>query len=350
MEEKVPSTLVYYLDGVRTSDVSRRELFVYPDYRDGWFSVTYHGDYFFNYLRRNKLMNRLYRSANDLNGLHLWVAKAYEWKPPISDNSYAHKQELPDAALETIVEFISQHPEGRTFDINLHYLILANHAFERGDSTAGLNYYHKIDQARLPGSLNRYEYLEKTFLVNMWDRLACQLASIGMTEEATTLVEKMPQDAYRAFSYAHLANKVYTANTDPRTFVFLDSCFAKTENLDFQTLPPALNSTFEQIMVLSEIGSSRLNAKADELLRDIPEGPKIQGIKARVNGIASEGNYFRARMAIPNTLTETQDLICRTMILLEAAREKEAKTGNTSWKPMDEFINRPYTYVYYFPN
>ncbi len=43
-------TTCYNGDGVRTRVAKRNDLFLYPDYRDGWFSLTYHTDYFFNYL------------------------------------------------------------------------------------------------------------------------------------------------------------------------------------------------------------------------------------------------------------------------------------------------------------
>jgi hypothetical protein len=101
---------------------------------------------------------------------------------------------------------------------------------------------------------------------------------------------------------------------------------------------------------LSEIGSSRLNAKASALLKNMPEGEKAFGIFNQVMGLAKEGNYYRALTAIPNTLTESQDLTCRALLLLEATREKEVKSGDSSWKAMDEFLYRSFNYVNYFPN
>ncbi len=350
LEEKVSSTLVYFTDGVRTGEVTRRELFLYPDYRDGWFSATYHGDYLFNYLYKKNLLGTLYKTAQDLQSIHFWIAKAYEWKPNISSNSYSNIQQLPDQTLKNILEFVSKHPEGKGFDSNLPYLILANHAYEEGDTLNGKMFYSKLDQNGLLRSLNKYEYIEKTFFMNMWDGLCSNLAMAGMPEQAVKLTEKLPLDAQRAFSYIHMSEKVYSKNADPRTFEFLDSSFAKAEKLNFLALPFPLISTFKQVMVLSEIGSSKLNEKASELLRNIPEGQKYFGILNRVMGVASEGNYYRALTAIPSTLTESQDLTCRALILLEAAREKELSAGDLSWQNMDRSILRAFNYVFYFPN
>jgi hypothetical protein len=80
LEAKQSSTIIYNGDGVRTSDVKRKHIFMYPDYRDGWFACTFHSDYFFNYLKKNGLLSSLYKTGADLQTIHFWVAKAFEWK------------------------------------------------------------------------------------------------------------------------------------------------------------------------------------------------------------------------------------------------------------------------------
>jgi hypothetical protein len=102
--------------------------------------------------------------------------------------------------------------------------------------------------------------------------------------------------------------------------------------------------------VLSEIGSEKLNAHAGEVLRELPENGKYGGVFSRLAGIAYEGNFYRALTAIPNDLTETQDLQCRTIILLEACKAREKIRGNIQWKPMDDYIDWFLNYTDYLPN
>ncbi|HEX5667742.1 MAG TPA: hypothetical protein VFX73_03000, partial [Chitinophagaceae bacterium] len=59
---------------------------------------------------------------------------------------------------------------------------------------------------------------------------------------------------------------------------------------------------------------------------------------------------YRALTAIPGTLTEGQDLECRTAILLEAARAKEKQAGNRNWIAMDRYIDWYQIYLNYMPN
>ena len=99
------------------------------------------------------------------------------------------------------------------------------------------------------------------------------------------------------------------------------------------------------INVLSTIGSQRINSLAREILRDIPEQQKFDAIYELVSGLAREGNYYRALIAIPNNLTESQDLQCRGLILLEASKRKELESGDNRWKELDNFLE--WTEIYF---
>ncbi len=348
LEDKVSTTVPYYDDGVRTSPVKRRDLFIYPDYRDGWFSWTYHGDYFFNYLSRNGHLPHFYKTGEDLQTLHLWVAKAYEWKDKISPESYNNNYPLPDDVLKNIAAFIEKHPAGKEFDLNLLYLVMANHAFEKADTINGLKYYQKADSRNLLRSSNRYEYAEKMFFLNMMHQLCINLADIGKKEDAVKLAEQFSKNDERIFPYMYMAEKLYRKNADPISFIYLDSAFSKAKKIDYSNSPLGF-SRLSMIRVLSEIGSKRINQNADELLREIPEYFKFQGIYSRVRGVSGEGNYYRALTAIPNTLTEGQDLICRAVILWESCKARERETKDSSWKAMDYFLDWNQNYIQFIP-
>ncbi len=350
LEGKVSSTLIYFGDGVRTSDVSRRSLFIYPDYRDGWFSDTYHSDYFFKYLHTHGLLSALYKSGADLQAIHFWIAKAFEvWPfpaPQTIDNDY----EFTDEVFNNIITFVDQHPEGREFDKNLLYMILANRAFQKGDSANGMKYYKQFDQLNIARAADRYEYIEKTFFLNMMNQLCVNLAGLGKITEATALAERYTKNEEKVFSYIYMAEQVYKHGTSPNTFVYLDSAFSKSKNVDFTDIPEALDSRFNLILLLSRIGSEPINTKAAGILRDIPEGNKFDAVFALVLGVANEGNFYRARTSIPSTLTESQDLECRSMILLEACKKQDLTNSDNRWKAMDRWLDWQWNYVYYLPN
>jgi len=352
LEGKQSSTLVYNGDGVRTSDVGRRTLFIYPDYRDGWFAWTYHSDYFFQYLRRKGLLTELYPTAASLQGIHFWIAKAFEWKIFLPVSSYSNNYPLPDSTIRQVISFVASHPEGKAFDQNLLHLVLANRAFERDDTARGLEHYNALQFESMVVSSNRYEYLERGFFRNMMNRLAMHMAAMGKDAEAIALIEKFDRVNDRVQGYFSIAERLYRLRADPHSFDYIDSGYSAAKAIDYAIpIDGAIDPRYFQIQLLSGIGGASLNKEAEELLRSLPEFGKIFGVYARVYGQTYEGTYYKAWSMIPSTLTESQDLQCRAQILLEASRARERAAGSQGgWKKMDEYIDWIWIYNDYYPN
>ena len=344
-------TVIYNGDGVRTSDVKRKNLFIYPDYRDGWFSWTFHTDYFFNYLKSHGQLGNLYKTAADLQNIHYWAFKGFEWKPQMAPLTYSNDFRLPDSTLKSILQFVNQHPEGKSFDQNMIHLVLANRAFEAGDTSAAMLEYKKVNLDYLQSSSNRYEYLEKDFVINMMYRLATYLAGAGKLTDADQIVKRFETDRQKVQAYLGMSEKLYRREGNPLSFVALDSAFAIDRKIDYSYEMPDVDPRFYKIFVLSEIGSRTLSGQAGEVLRELPERTKGFGIISRVSGITYEGNYYNALTNIPATLTETQDLQCRGLILLQACQNRERISGDTHWKGMDEYLLWNFTgYLDFVPN
>lgn len=347
LEGKVSSTVPYFTDGVRTSEVSRKAQFVYPDYRDGWFSSTYHTDYFYNWLRKTGNASKLFQSGDDLMLIHDWLARAFftrTFPPPgVTDNNY----KVEAGVLKDILAFVDQHPQGKLFDRNLLLLILANQAFGDKNSEEGYSYFKRIDPKSLEGSSNRYEYIEKIFFLNMMKQLATNLASSGYGQDAINMAEQFVNKEERVYAYLFMAESVYQQDANPDAFIYLDSAFSYANRIDFTSLNFGLDSRYNMILLLSRMGGSEINSKAVEILREIPEQGKFDAILARVVGVAYEGNYFQARMSIPNTLTESQDLDCRTQILREACKKRDQLINDKRWESMDRFDAWFWYYINY---
>jgi energy-coupling factor transporter ATP-binding protein EcfA2 len=350
LEGTISSTMIYNGDGVRTKDIKMNHLLIYPDYRDGWFSWTYHTDYFFQYLKKNNLVDSLYKTEADLELLHFWIARAFEWKTDFTPETYSNTYPMPDSVLITILDMVEHHPRGASFDKNLLCGILANHAFQRGDTVMGLLYYRKMDLTRLTGSRDKYEYLEAVFFDNMIKNLATYLSASGKTTDAIALTERYETDLEKIFSYVQMADQAYLQNANPSAFVFLDSVYSLSGKIDYSDLSTELDFRYGQIKVLSEIGSKALNKSADGVLRNIPEDGKFNGIISRVSGIASEGNYYLAMTSIPKTLTESQDLQCRTWIILQDCITRERLSGISQWDAFDKYLTWSNSFINYKPN
>jgi energy-coupling factor transporter ATP-binding protein EcfA2 len=354
LDESVSVTLPYFGDGVRIRNYKRRHLFIYPDYMEGWFSWTYHSDLFFNFISKNNLFNELYKTPEDLSFVHFWIAKAFEVKPFHQAKTFDNNFPISDEVLMKIISLSNGHPSGKSLDKNLIYLLLANRAFEKKDTVAGMNYYKGFDLDNFAVSRDKYEYLEKTFFLNQMKNLCVNLADAGKKEEAKQLAEKFEKDIEKTFAYIFMAEKVYMNQVSPDAFVFLDSALSKARGMDYSQFNfgagQAIDFRFNLILLMSRIGGRELNSLSDFFLMDIIEQNKFNGIISKVYGVAEEGNFYRAFISIPSTLTESEDLISRALILWQACIKKESKEERKRWASMDDFFIHDLNYIYYLPS
>ena len=186
----------------------------------------------------------------------------------------------------------------------------------------------------------------------MVKNLCVNLASAGRSADAINLTGTFATDELRSVVYQQMADKIYRRDNDPMAFIYLDSVYSMSKKIDYTNLALDFDFRAGQIQVLSEIGSQALNNQADEILKDITQDFKFDGIMARIDGIASEGNYYRALTAIPKTLTESQDLIARAVILREDSRAKEklSKNINGQWVKLDRYLDWKSNYTNFIPN
>ena len=151
-----------------------------------------------------------------------------------------------------------------------------------------------------------------------------------------------------------MAEKSYMKDADPSAFIYLDSVFSKTADIDFSIfnfgLLKALDLRVNLILLLSRIGGRKPNELSQNFLSEIIEENKFNGVISRVYGVAEEGNFYRARTAIPSTLTETEDLTARSIILWQACRKKESADEKKQWRSMDNYITHDFNYIFYLPN
>jgi energy-coupling factor transporter ATP-binding protein EcfA2 len=337
-------TLIYYTDAVRSYTSTGRQLFIYPDYMEGWYSRPYHSDAFFQYLSRKNLLGEMYRTGEDLEMIHLWVAKAFNiW--PDRDITFTNDFPLDTETLVALLDFVGSHPHGASFDRNLLTLITANKSFSKGDTTTALKYYRMINQGSLRGSMSRYEYLEKTYFMNALKTLAANLAQVNKVEEGLKLAAIVDLPDERIYTYMHMADKMFKKDYDPSTFVVLDSAMAMMKKINF--VSSFTDPRYNLVELLSRIGGEEVNQNAMDVIRDMPANEKPAAIESMIYGVAWEGNYYRALTAIRPTFTESSDLNCCTAILWEACWKRDALTSNHEWETFDAEKDRFWDYINY---
>ena len=351
LDEITTITIPYSSDGVREKKLKRKHLFIYPDYMDGWFSNAYHSDVFFNYLLQNKLLAEFYTTQEDLEMIHWWIAKAFELKPAffVSD-LYDNHYQLPLSVLTNVSQVIESHPQREGFDANLIYLVTGNRFYAAGDTLNGKKFTNKFDKSSINRSRARYDYLERNFLANEVKDYSVHMARYGNAKEGIEMAESFAKDSEKAFAYHFMAKAVYQNNANPDAFLYLDSAVSKIRRMDISAIPVPLDPRICFVGLLSQIGGESINAMALDIYRDFQDDLKPFLTYIYVDGIAAEGNYYRAYTAMPPTLTEEGDLLCFRLILWEECKKQEREAGNTRWRSMDQNFapNKLWAQVQYF--
>ncbi|MBL7871690.1 MAG: ATP-binding protein [Cyclobacteriaceae bacterium] len=344
---KVAVTYRYLSDGIRTLQPSRKFIFLYPDYRDGFFADRYNTDVFMDYAMRKGLLPDHYNTPETMSMIHEWISTAHE------PYFYKHNGEatgyfrndfvLSDKIIIDILDYAKSSPVRNSFDTNLPMLILANRNFEKGNADSALLYVKKLEKEKLISSGNKYEYVSQTYFVNAMIDLSAYLAVVGETKEAIEIISVF-EPYQRAFAYAAAADALYNTY-QPAAFIFLDSAYSMISKVDFNSLN---NGIFDEldarrymIYVLGKVGGEKPNRIANDYTKELIERSKVRGTIGSILGIATDGNYFTAISSMPPTLTEDQELICYYSILGQIARSQKT---DMYWDGMDESLLWEFNY------
>ena len=346
LEEQV-TVSYHFIVEQRSREMKRRHVFLYPDYLGGWQSQKYHSDLLLNYILKKDLLSKAYKSIDDLNQIHYWLAARHEPFLVIVEATNNHYP-INDSLLAATWNSVLRHPAGANFDGNLFAIVLSNNAFGRGDTTSALSYYARINEREIASSVNRYDMYNKNFFYNQLMTLAKNLALVGKIEESIKMIRKMGANTQRTIAYLQSANVLYDHGYDPATFILLDSAFSEIKAFDPENLPPFLEHRGRFAGLLNKIGGVKLVDMGAVIYREIHEQRKFEATRLMVRGIAARGDFYAAYAAIPNELTEEQDLICRNEILLIEARAYEKRNDLKGWPAFDLFTTMDEDFILFF--
>ena len=345
--EKQTAITYYFFTEQRTLDLKRRQIFLYPDYIGGSHSEKYHSDLFLKYLLKRDLIRKAYKDLEDLDQIHFWIAALHEHRFPEGEatrNFYP----LKDSLLSATWDEISRHPAGGRFDGNLFALILSDGAFARGDTVEGMSYYKRMNLDNLTFSGNRYENFNRTYFYNELMVLAKNLALQHRIAESVALIQQFRNNTHRSIAYVYSAKKLYENHDEQATLILIDSLFSQLKDFDPSTIPPFLEYRGRVISLLNRIRGEELVDRSSLIFKDISEGRKFDATSGLVEGLAERGEFYLAHTAIPNTLTDQQDLICRGIILYTAAQRHEQENNIAGWTSFDTYLLRFVEYPQFF--
>jgi hypothetical protein len=335
----------YYRDGFRRREFKRDYFFVYPDYfYDQWHSEKFVSTSFMQYILDKELFNKIYTNVEELEIINDWLANYYEFYP------FANKTRgLPAFDQELIKKVyiaIRVNPAAAGFDHTFLQLLLTNLALDEGDLQEAEQIYGAIDLRKISSLANRWQYLNYTFIYNEVLKIAKKFALNNMNEKALALIEIAPNRLFKSTMYSEVARYLYARNNEPLAFRFLDSAIVNDEKLKTTDVESTvLNSRLYLIGTMSGIGGETLNQKALESFVELGPYSKNQGEQFYIQGIAREGNYYRAVQAIPQESPTNARLNHFINIMFEESRYIAPRPG---WQELNATRNNIFLDYIYF--
>lgn len=322
--------------------VTRRESFIYPDYRGSRLSMNSHTDAFYNYMERKGLLTQAFRTAKDFEQLHYWLASIEGVIPFRESHAMFNMYRLSDSLLFSIERFVTGHTAGQGFDTNLLYMIMANRAFSRADTTAGVAYFRKVNFETLDQSGGRYLLVLKTTFRNTLMQLAKNLGRYNHVTDAVRVIERLESVYYQQIAYTEAAAFVYDESHNPDAFILLDSANSKWVHLDNPSVPDFLEFRSRFIRTMEKIGGDRMIALAREQAEESAEQRRVFCIGGIASGSCERGDFYHAAESIPPSLTETEDLRVKTIVVLFGARAREKRDNQPPWAAVDNYFSVDY--------
>ncbi|HTE32042.1 MAG TPA: hypothetical protein VK666_16790, partial [Chryseolinea sp.] len=339
----------YYTDGIRTIETSRKSVFLYPDYRDGFFANKFNGDLFMEYIIRKDLLPKYYSTPPTINLIHDWISSAHEvfMYHDVGEGTgiFRNDYTIPNEILDKILAFAGNSSAGSSFDKNLPLLILANRYFESGDTTKALVYYRQIEKDKIRSSGQKYEYLNRIYFTNAMIDLTQHLAATGHLEESLSLIGLF-RPFHQAYFYIACTDELYS-DYSPSAFTYLDSAYTTLNRINNDVLGGEtslldMDGRPYLVYMLGKVGGEKANRLSVSIISELSEDQRIRGITNMITGTATDGNYFTALSIMPEDLTEDQELICYNSILIPIVRNIEKESSK--WQGMDKALLWEFNY------
>jgi energy-coupling factor transporter ATP-binding protein EcfA2 len=346
LAEEVTVNYTYYGGGPRERKMTRNELFIYPDYMEGYMSNTYHSTLFFDFLVEEDLLSKLYTSASDLELLNYYIGNYYEVYTFFFELTYKNDPVLSLSRIEEIKSFAGSHEGRSSFDFNLVNLVLANGYFIDNNTKQGLAAYNDLSIGEYQKTSKSFEYLNESFFLNQVRDLANNLSKIGMYTEATEQIETMTRPSHKILGYFCLAENLYEQNYNPLAFDYLDSAYSNIKLIKERDLRNREDYRYFQTYTLSKIGGSNSSVLINKIIKSIHELNKPRASLFHVIGFANGNDYYQASLAIHKNLTESLELNCYYALLYFDVLSKETVENRMLWSGLDKSIDHRINYLF----
>lgn len=321
--------------GSDVMNVSRKFLFLYPDFRVAFqpfeprsLEMFVSSPAFIRYVLDNKLFDTLYKRADELKYFELWLR---DYQVVMSSGNLFLKVPVPSILLDRLASNLETRNANQSADLNILYLHLANDAFDQNQADKGFAYLNHLQPDKL---LNEFQYKNFNFVNSYsFELVAKAIAALTVNnhfELAYKILNVFKKEVNRSSLYAYASQLISVSRDHPELAErLLDSAHAEMKRLD----NPAV---FQPNRLEVAIGLMYINPEknSDEAYRTIKNSfNKFAAIAGFSRAYAFYGNLYESQQQVP-TLISSSDRGNFLWNILDGYNLRQAH--KTEWKKFKE--------------
>ncbi len=326
--------------------VSRKFLFLYPDYRVPFhpfeprsLSLFYNSATFIKYVMDQNLFDSLYDSNEDFHYFEMWAS---DYQVCMCIKNFFMCNPIPDSTLVQLISNMEAHKANQSADLNIFYLHLADDEFNNNESGKGIQYLEQIQPDKLH---NAFQY--KLFdVVNDYSlELVCRaIANLTVNNRfdlAYKLLNVFQNGVNRSSIYGYSSQLVSLHQQSPSVAVeLLDSARSEMNRLE----NPALfqPNRCEVAMAMMNINPDKNKEDAYRTIKNSTD--KYQAIQFFSKAYAFRQNLYGAVQQMPVLVSSGDRALFLYQIL---AGFSLTKPPTDKWKKFNAnqfFFTRKYLY------
>lgn len=327
--------------GISGSDemsVSRKTLFIYPDFRVGFhpyeprsFFHFYMTDVWIEYILENGLFDAFYAGMDEMKTISDWM-KDYNVKTFVPNSFLVYK--IRYAVLQKLALAVEQNSAAENQDFNLLYLNLGMEAQSAGDSIKMLSYYRKLKPNSLLNILRTKEYANNVNN-NAFRLIAYAVKGFtqsGHADEAQNIISAFKKSTNRSSLYAFAAAEMLKERIDPKLIQpLIDSSRKELGRNEFVTGGQPNRQVLAYALALQDPVKNR--KEMDRLIKNLPQ--KLSSIRSTARSIAFHQQLFEARAHLPQLISD-DDLAGSLWQILYGFGDANNKKDVGEWKEYKE--------------
>ena len=156
---------------------------------------------------------------------------------------------------------------------------------------------------------------ENTVFLNELMGLCGRLAAAGHPGLASEMSKSFSPAAARIIAYLYCVEIADAQNRPDIALSMLDSATKLIIPIKSDPIPRALNYVPHYTNAAYAVGDNDHIALAEDLYRNSLDALRLVLRVRRMRGLAQRSKFHEAYETIPTTLTESQDMLCRTKLL-----------------------------------